>query len=76
MLRLRENVFAKWENRTSSVIRQKGESKTGVSREQSTSNFLKNEHFLPPDTHTYARTCAYQGVSNVRFWKIWGALFS
>ena len=76
MLRLRENVFAKWENRTSSVIRQKGESKTGVSREQSTSNFLKNEHFLPPDTHTYARTCAYQGVRNVRFWKTWGALFS
>ena len=27
--------------------------KTGVSRKQSTSNFPKNEHFLPPDTHTY-----------------------
>ena len=24
----------------------------GFSREQSTSNFPKNEHFLPPDTHT------------------------
>ena len=24
-----------------------------VSRKQSTPNFLKNEHFLPPDTHTY-----------------------
>ena len=27
--------------------------KMGVSRKQSTPNFLKNEHFLPPDTHTY-----------------------
>ena len=26
---------------------------SGVSRNWSTSNFLKNEHFLPPDTHTY-----------------------
>ena len=27
--------------------------KTGVSRKQSTTNFPKNKHFLPPDTHTY-----------------------
>ena len=27
--------------------------KTGVSRKQSTSNFPKSEHFLPPDRHTY-----------------------
>ena len=27
--------------------------KTGISRKQRTSNFPKNEHFLPPDTHTY-----------------------
>ena len=26
--------------------------KTGVSRKQNTPNFPKNEHFLPPDTHT------------------------
>ena len=26
--------------------------KAGVSRKQSRSNFPKNEHFLPPDTHT------------------------
>ena len=32
--------------------------KTGVSRKQSTPNFPKNEHFLPPDTH---------GVRYVRF---------
>ena len=27
--------------------------KTGVSRKQSTPNFPKNKHFLPPDTYTY-----------------------
>ena len=27
--------------------------KTGVARKQSTPNFPKNEHFLPPDTHMY-----------------------
>ena len=31
----------------------KGNFKTGVSRKQSTPNFPKNEHLLPPDTHTY-----------------------
>ena len=40
----------------SSVIRQKGESLSGVSRKQRTSNFPKNEH-----------TWAYQGVRNFRF---------
>ena len=38
--------------------------KTGVSRKQSTPNFLKNEHFLPSDS---TRMCAYQGVRNVCF---------
>ena len=37
--------------------------KTGVSRKKSTPNFPKDEHFLPPDTHTYE--CASGG--NVRF---------
>ena len=50
----------------SSVIRQKGESQNGVSRKQSTSNFPKNEHFLPPDTHTYVcvsggKKCSFFG---------------
>ena len=36
----------------SSVIRQKGKFQSGVSRKQSKPNFPKNEHFLPPDTHT------------------------
>ena len=27
--------------------------KTGVIKKKSTPNFSKNEHFLPPDTHTY-----------------------
>ena len=40
---------------TSSAIRQNGESQNGFSRKKSTSNFLKNEYFLPPDTHTYVR---------------------
>ena len=29
--------------------------KMGVSRKQSTPNFLKNDYFLPPDMHTYIR---------------------
>ena len=44
----------------SPVIRQKGGSQNGSSKKQSTPNFPKNEHFLPP-------TYAYQGVRNVRF---------
>ena len=43
----------------------KYESQNGCFKEKSTSNFLKNEHFLPPDTHTFSF-----------FWKIWRALFS
>ena len=27
--------------------------KTGVSRKQSSSNYPKSEHFLPPETHMY-----------------------
>ena len=49
---------------TSSVIRQKANLKTGVSRKQSTPNFPKNEHFLPSDTHTYK---CVSGGKNVRF---------
>ena len=48
---------------TSSAIRQKGESQNGFSRKQSTSNFLKNEHFLPPDTLTYVRVSGGQKYS-------------
>ena len=44
-----------------SVIRQKGDLKTEVTRKQSTPNFPKKEHFLPPDTR------AYEGVRNVCF---------
>ena len=39
--------------------------KTGVSRKRSRPNFPKNQHFLPPDTHTYVR--AYQWVRNFGF---------
>ena len=38
--------------------------KTGVSKIQSTPNFPKNKHFLPPGTHTYLYV---SGVINVRF---------
>ena len=46
----------------------KGESQN-VCFKKRTPNFPKNEHFLPPDTHTCtcACTCAYQGVRNIRF---------
>ena len=44
--------------------------KTEVTRKQSTPNFSKNEHFLPPYTHT----CAYKEVRNVRFSKSFSVL--
>ena len=42
----------------------------GVSRKQSTSNFPKNKHFLPPDTHTYVclsgdKKCSFFGKFGV-----------
>ena len=48
----RENVSKKLHLR-SSVIRQKGESQNGCFKKKSTSNFPKNEHFLPLDWHMY-----------------------
>ena len=30
--------------------------KTGVEENKARQIFQKNEHFLPPDTHTYVRT--------------------
>ena len=44
--------------------------KTGVSRKQSTSNFPKKEHFLPPDTYTYVflsedKKCSFFGKFDV-----------
>ena len=33
--------------------------KTNVSRKQSTPNFPKKEHFLPPDTHTHVRNSRF-----------------
>ena len=43
----------------SSVIRQKSESQKCSYKKQSTPNFPKNKHFLPPDT--------YLGVKRVNF---------
>ena len=50
----------------SSIIRQKGEYQTEVTRKQSTPNFPKNKHFLHPDTHMYVR------VRNFRFFAKFG----
>ena len=47
------NTSMKNRVRCSSVISQRLNLETGVSRRQSTPNFPKYEHFLPPDTHTY-----------------------
>ena len=55
----------------SSVIRQKGESQNGCFKKTKHAKFPKNEHFLPPDTHTYE--CVSEGFV---FRKIWRALFS
>ena len=49
------------------VIWQKGESQKEVTRIQSTPNFPKKEHFLPPDTHTYVcvsgcKKCSFFGT--------------
>ena len=45
----------------SSVMRQRENIKKGVSRKHSTPNFPKNEHLLPPDTHTYVCVCVSGG---------------
>ena len=44
--------------------------KTEVTRKQSTPNFPKNKHFLPPDTHTYVcvspgKKCSFFGKFGV-----------
>ena len=41
-----------------------GESQSGGNRKQSTQNFPKNEHFLPPDTHvcvSRGKKCSFFG---------------
>ena len=56
---IRDSVFR---HCSSSVIRQQCKSQNGCFKKQSTPNFPKNEHFLPPDAHT-----AHHGVINVCF---------
>ena len=43
----------------------------GVTRKQSTPNFPINEHFLPPDTHTFT----WGGGKKCSFFRIFGLLF-
>ena len=50
----------------SSVIRQKGESQNECFKKTKHVNFVKNKHFLPPDTHTYVcvsgcKKCSFFG---------------
>ena len=52
------------------IISKRANLKTVVSRKQSTPNFPKNEHFLPPDTHTYVcvsggKKCSFFGKFGV-----------
>ena len=47
--------------------------KTEVTRKQSMPSFPKNEHLLPPDTHT---VCVSWGKKRSFFGKIWHALIS
>ena len=59
---------------TSSIIRQKGESQNRCLQKTKHAKFSEKQTFLTP---WYARTCAYQVVRNVRFFrKIWRASFS
>ena len=53
--------------------RQKGESQSRCFKKTKHAKFSKNEHFLPPE---HIRTCAYQGVRDVRFSEICRAFFS
>ena len=52
---------------------QKGESQNGCFKKKSTQSFPKNEHFLPPDTHTYV--CVWRGKKCL-FFRKFGVLFS
>ena len=56
------------------VIMQKGESLTGGNKKMMHAKFPEKRAILTPLIRT--RTCTYQGVRNVCFRKIWGALFS
>ena len=47
--------------------------KTEITRKQSSPNFPKNDHFLPPDMHT---CMCVSGVRNIRFLKnLWCFVF-
>ena len=56
-----------------SAIKQKGESQNGCYKKQRTPNFRKINISFPL---MRKRGCAYEGVKNVRFRKIWCALLS
>ena len=55
-----------------SVIRQKGESQNGGKKKTNHAEFSEKRTFLTPE---YFVKCAYQGVRNAHFRKIWRVLF-
>ena len=56
----------------SSTISTRANIKMGVTRKESTPNFLKNEHFLPPDTQTYV---CVSGGRKCSFFRKFGVLW-
>ena len=70
---LRENTVTwKWEHSDEKFVGNKAKrqiSKRVFQRKQSTTNFPKSKHFLPPDTHTYVCVSGggRGGGKNVRF---------
>ena len=56
-----------------SVIRQKGEISKRVFQEKKAHQILRKTNIFYPLIRT--RTCAYQGVQNVRFSENWRAFF-
>ena len=60
----------------SSVTRQNGESQNRGNKKPKQTNFPKNKHFLPPDTHTsvcvsWDRKCSFSG----KFWRAFSCYF-
>ena len=60
------NRIFHWTLVKSSLIRQKGECENGCFKKTKHAKFFKKRTFLTP-WYAHVRTCAYQGVRNVRF---------
>ena len=67
-----KNIGTRWPYINSSVTKQ-GESQNRCFKKKSTPNFPKNDHFLPPDAHTYVYV---SGSKKCSFFGKFGVLFS